>query len=465
MSPPKHAFLERLDPGNDPPDSKVDLANDRELEREQTRHDRRAHKRHRDDELRWIRQARLTAGPAVSIVDLSSGGALVDSPVALRPDSVLTLDIEGRGFDKTLQFRVVRCEIGTLRPGQTIYRGACEFTTSIELPTEHAGTARVLYPNQFVGVDVALKQLVERAGAGSAFGSLDAGAVKQSLMSLRDRAMNTPLDPIAHTLAGLLDRVLPALDEYLGIRGVIKSIEAQLRQTVPHVTLRLVLPTDSPAAGAKSVLVNVPGAPETSALVSIDLPRGVVLNAWQSRVLRVASRLIALLQRLEPAATPASPISRTAAPISAAVDTKPPAEPVDAPAAGGWQKIVVRYAEGQMLKGYTQDFSAARAQFSLWPSLTSAANERVIVPLARLKGVFFVRDFAGNPGYVERTETDQAQHGRRIEVTLVDDEVIAGRTLTYRPDGHGFFVIPADPLANNIRVFIVASAVRQVRFP
>jgi hypothetical protein len=89
----------------------------------------------------------------------------------------------------------------------------------------------------------------------------------------------------------------------------------------------------------------------------------------------------------------------------------------------------------------------------------------VIVPLARLKGVFFVRDFAGNPGYVERTETGELQHGRRIEVTLIDDEIIVGRTLNYRPDGHGFFVVPADSLANNIRVFIVSSSVRQVRFP
>jgi hypothetical protein len=464
VSPPKHALVDRPDRRNDTPSATIELATDRELAGEQTRHDRRAHKRHRHEELRWIRQARLSAGPAVSIVDLSSGGALVDSPVALRPDSVLTLDIEGRGFDKTLQFRVIRCEVGTLRPGQTIYRGACEFTTSIELPAEHAGTARVLFPNQFVGVDVALEQLVERAGAGSAFGSLDAGAVKQSLTSLRDRA-NTPLDPIGHTLAGLLDHVLPALDKYVGIRGVIKPIEAQLRQTVPQVTLRLVLPTDSPAAGAKSVLVNVPGAPAAPALVSIDLPRGVVLNSWQSRVLRVATRLIALLQRLEPAGQSAPQVPRTAAPASAAVDIQTASELVDAPAAGGWQKIVVRYVEGQVLKGYTQDFSAARAQFSLWPSLASPPNERVIVPLARLKGVFFVRDFAGNPGYIERSETEQSQHGRRIEVTLVDHEVIAGRTLTYRPDGHGFFVMPADPLANNIRVFIVASAVRQVRFP
>jgi hypothetical protein len=134
-------------------------------------------------------------------------------------------------------------------------------------------------------------------------------------------------------------------------------------------------------------------------------------------------------------------------------------------AAAGWQKIVVRYTEGQLLKGYTQDFNPSRPQFSLWPSVSAKSHERVIVPLARLKGVFFVRDFAGNPGYVERADVEQTQHGRRIQVTLVDDEVICGRTLSYRSDGYGFFVIPADPLANNIRVFIVSTAVRHVQFP
>jgi hypothetical protein len=111
------------------------------------------------------------------------------------------------------------------------------------------------------------------------------------------------------------------------------------------------------------------------------------------------------------------------------------------------------------------DFRARGSLFSVGPSTRGDANDRVIVPLARLKAVFFVRDFAGNPGYVERTETDAVQHGRRIEVTLVDDEVITGRTLSYRPDGHGFFVVPADPNTNNIRVFVVSSSVRQVRFP
>jgi hypothetical protein len=294
---------------------------------------------------------------------------------------------------------------------------------------------------------------------------LDAKSVKQSLESLRDQALKSPLDAIAQPLAGLLDRVVPALAHYRGLDDLLPWIESQLRRTVPPVSLRLVEASTPVRVGVKSVLIQVPGSRAASSWVSVDLPSGFVLSDWQTRVLRVASRLIALLQRIDPGNAPTVSIAGKASTEKPAIDARPRADAEASSQNSGWQKIVVRYTEGQILKGYTQDFNPARSQFSLWPSLTSTARERVIVPLARLKGVFFVRDFAGNPGYVERVDSDQPQHGRRIAVTLVDDEVVTGRTLNYRADGNGFFVVPADPLANNIRIFIVATAVREVRFP
>jgi len=132
---------------------------------------------------------------------------------------------------------------------------------------------------------------------------------------------------------------------------------------------------------------------------------------------------------------------------------------------GFWQKLVVRYADGQMLKGFSQDFHGSQSEFSLWPSLTAPAHERIVVPLARLKAVFFVREFAGNPNHVEQKVFRTRGHGRRIEVTLLDDEVLVGTTLNYRAGSTGFFIKPADPLGNNLRVFVVPSGVRQVRFP
>ena len=214
----------------------MQIASERELAIEKERSDRRAHRRHRDEELRWIRSARLSVGYNVAIVDLSSGGALLDSPVPLRPDSLLALEIDGRGFDKSIPFRVVRCQIGSLLPERTIYRGACEFTSAIELPIEQIGGARVLYPGAgaFVGLDVALKHLVERTGTSGTFGSLEAHIVRDGSNPPGSRSRRAGSDGSP----GAPRRGVPALEQYPGLPEIIRQIETRLRQTIPRVSLR-----------------------------------------------------------------------------------------------------------------------------------------------------------------------------------------------------------------------------------
>ena len=124
----------------------------------------------------------------------------------------------------------------------------------------------------------------------------------------------------------------------------------------------------------------------------------------------------------------------------------------------------MRYVDGDIVKGFTQDFHPSRAQFSLWPSIHAAKSDRLIIPMGRLKAVFFVRDFIGNAQYRERKTFTNRGHGRRLEVTFHDNETVLGTTLNYRPDGQGFFLIPVDAAGNNTRIFVVASAVRRVRF-
>jgi hypothetical protein len=424
--------------------------------------DRRAYQRLRDSELEWVRTVRLAGGKGVALVDLSAGGALLDSPQALRPASLLTLQIAGRGVDTAVEFRVLRCQVGAIGPHGPTYRAACEFTRLIELPRGLSLSAPAHSSGSFVGLDLALKQLVDHAGP-SGIHPLDPECVTEALRALQARALKYPQDPIGLPLAELLGQIVPALEHDGQLSAILIRVEQQLRQTIPQASLRLVSPGDSDIAGMRSTLIKLPGVSESPALVSIDIPRGVVLNDWQTRVLRITSRVVALLQCVE-SQVPLRVEKSTVPPPSERAE-RAMSEAESSPVPSAWQKIVVRYVEGQILKGYTHDFGATRQQFSLWPSPVAAAHERVIVPLARLKAVFFVRDFAGNPDYVERTDTGEAQHGRRIEVTLVDDEVIVGRTLSYRADGSGFFVVPADPRANNIRVFVVASSVRQVRFP
>jgi hypothetical protein len=151
------------------------------------------------------------------------------------------------------------------------------------------------------------------------------------------------------------------------------------------------------------------------------------------------------------------PVSTHAATAAAPASPSPAAT-----LAMAWQKVVVRYRDGRILRGFTCDFNSSRPQLHL--STDPFSGESLIVPINQLKALFFVRDFAGDPGYVEEKTFAVQPQGRRLEVTFEDGEVLVGSTLTYRPEGHGFFVHPADRKANNIRVFVSAVAVRHVRF-
>jgi hypothetical protein len=430
--------------------------------------ERRQYSRRRPHELDWIQRVRLRSAGEVALVDLSAGGALIDTDVPLRPGAVLSLEIVGHGMDPlVIPLHVLRCHVSALMADKARYRGALEFRQPIELPNVHPlqdlSTAST---DPFVSVDSALKRLVERAYTADNSQRLAAGDVLLVLQSLAQRALGMR-DPFGLYVGTLLQELLPTLRNGHDLSAVLAAIERQLCQALPQARVRLVEEHAPVPAGIRSVVINLPGTAPSSGAVSIDLPASAVVSDSQARVLRTSSRLIALVQRLNvnPVGTSAPPVGDAARAKSVAAAAPTGATEPDSAAPTVWQKVVVRYADGQLLKGFTQDFHGSKSQFSLWPTITAAANERVVVPLARLKAVFFVREFAGNRDYVEQKVFDTPSAGRRIEVTLLDDEVLVGTTLNYRTDSAGFFVFPADPGANNQRVFVVATAVRQVRFP
>jgi hypothetical protein len=128
-------------------------------------------------------------------------------------------------------------------------------------------------------------------------------------------------------------------------------------------------------------------------------------------------------------------------------------------------KVVARYLNGQVLKGFTQDFLPNKDRFHLHP-LDKSSGDSVEVLTKDLKAIFFVHDFAGNPQYDERKkymDTEKPQ-GRKVEVTFVDGEILVGSTLGYDPKRPGFFLFPVDPKSNNIRVFAISPAVKNVRY-
>ena len=128
-------------------------------------------------------------------------------------------------------------------------------------------------------------------------------------------------------------------------------------------------------------------------------------------------------------------------------------------------KVVVKYLNGKVIKGFMQNFSPNKDRFHLIPA-DKASGGTIDVMVKHLKAIFVVRDFIGNPQYDERKKYVEGEKpsGLKLEVTFTDGEVIAGSTLLgYDPKRQGNFISPADPNSNNIRVFVVSSAVKSVR--
>lgn len=129
-------------------------------------------------------------------------------------------------------------------------------------------------------------------------------------------------------------------------------------------------------------------------------------------------------------------------------------------------KVVLHQRGGSILKGYTQDFFPNKPLFHFTSVDALSGSEAREILVKDLKAIFFVKDFGGDPAYRERRrfEEHEKPHGRKVEVTLIDGEVMAGTTVGYDPHRQGFFVYPVDSQGNNLRVFVVSASVSHFRY-
>jgi hypothetical protein len=144
-------------------------------------------------------------------------------------------------------------------------------------------------------------------------------------------------------------------------------------------------------------------------------------------------------------------------------------------------RVVARYADGQILKGYACDFDPDQPRFHLTPA-HGPPDQAVEVWLKDLKALFFVRSFEGDPHYEESRDLYQPRPAgtRKVRLEFEDGEILVGYTTGPNPPPpgggrgaggvggpeqmrdartFGLFVTPMDRRSNNRRVFAVSSAV------
>jgi hypothetical protein len=410
--------------------------------------------------------ARVKYGESVRLVDVSAGGAQFETASAIRPDSTLVLEVTGAGSQEAIPVvsRVLRCHVSDVRGGVR-YRGACVFKRPLEHPALVAPTAAPsAVPDSFGRPEFALKTIVEgyrrRAHASKATGTWhDTSALLESLGKLRDAAEQR-IDPIDRRLAQMLAAIVPALQRNQSADDVIGEVLIELRRHIPALALRIGGGSRPVSAGdAERITLNVWSEPADTATLTAEFPTGFDVDEPQFRLLKAGAYLLGLAESWVP--LPPRPEATT--PVGEA-DPAPPRQDEGAELPAGWQRVVVRFVDGKLLRGYSNNFHPDAAHLHLSPDVNCAPGDRLFVPMTLLKAVFFVRDLAGNAEHVDSNCFDHTPRARKVEVTFRDDEVMIGSTLNYKPQGQGFYLIPANSRGNNQRVYVVLAAVRHLRF-
>ncbi len=122
-------------------------------------------------------------------------------------------------------------------------------------------------------------------------------------------------------------------------------------------------------------------------------------------------------------------------------------------------KIVARSRAGERFKGYLlEGRSLPRGVLRM----RSIEGGDLPLDLEQLKGIFFVRDYEGDKGYLETKSltTDPERKGLRVRLRFEDNETLEGvvENSVDLLQADGFFFWPADTNANNELIFVVKSA-------
>jgi hypothetical protein len=261
-----------------------------------------------------------------------------------------------------------------------------------------------------------------------------------------------PETVLGDEVAQLLRLVTQCVDGGLTSDQATAEMVARLSQVVPGVVVRLISVEEPMTFGmAEALFFDIPAEPNRASVgrLLVEFPGACELQDWHMRLLQVAAQLIGVSKSLDQVGDDAF-----------SVVTKEGSEfnPRD------WNRVVVRYLDGSLLKGFSHDFQPERGAIHLWSELDSHDEPKVSVPLSRLKAVFFVRDFEGRGQLSDGSRRPAPAAGRRVSLSFADGEAVIGTTSSSENDPVGLYVSPLDAGSNNVTLFVPRGAVVHVEF-
>ena len=217
--------------------------------------ERRVYRRISRDELDVPATIRIPNRPPVSLIDLSVGGALFDSPFQIRPDSRVTIEVLAGAEQLLVPFRPLRCYVTSLSGGVR-YQAAGSFEQELRLKA--------------VAADTPMDAARRLATALEAFFRQGGGIAPEGRVP-----------EIDHLLGSILD----ALRRGEPAERISVEIRSRLARLIPSLAMQR-------AAGAF-----LPDPTRSARFFGIDFTALHVLTARDRRVLRAAAQLLSIVDK------------------------------------------------------------------------------------------------------------------------------------------------------------------------
>ncbi len=139
-------------------------------------------------------------------------------------------------------------------------------------------------------------------------------------------------------------------------------------------------------------------------------------------------------------------------------------------------KVVARFNDGRVIKGYLKDFSLDK-DFIIIEGIEKKIEKKKEhkIPVEELKALFFVKSFEGDSSYREKKAYGlRKSAGRKVFIRFNDGESLVGFVEGELPwkkgfflskseaENKGFFLVPVDEETNNIKIFVVGSSIKDI---
>ena len=305
-------------PGSDPQDREISVTAPASVE---PNHDaagssmqnRRAHRRQVVAHLSWLDNVRVKYGPEVTLLDLSPGGAQVETAgYPLQPGSAIVLELKAGGKLTSVPAQVIRCQLASLSPIPT-YRGSVRFKRPFDFPegVEVRETSETDWDPalEYERLNLALHRAPR--GKESSPSTLGIGSLTPIGAQALDAgfAMIGPADttsgptPFACGMARLFHAATRASAQAAGPDALINEVIERLRRLIPALSVRLVPQGGSQRRQDDIISFQVPtdrGRPAARLLV--EFAKDCPLEEWHLQLLQGTAQLIGALTTFTPVA-------------------------------------------------------------------------------------------------------------------------------------------------------------------